>query len=39
MDNVEINDPLPTPVPEPISVAMLGVGLIGLGIIKRGRPV
>jgi hypothetical protein len=37
MDNVEINDPLPAPVPEPISVAMLGVGLIGLGIVKRSR--
>jgi PEP-CTERM motif len=37
MDNVEINDPLPAPVPEPISIAMLGVGLIGLGIVKRPR--
>jgi hypothetical protein len=39
MDNVEINDPLPAPVTEPISVAMLGVGLIGLGIVKRSRRV
>jgi hypothetical protein len=39
MDNVQINDPLPARVPEPISVAMVGVGLIGLGIIKRRRAV
>ena len=39
MDNVEINDPLPAPVPEPSSIAMLGIGLIGLRIIKRRRPV
>jgi hypothetical protein len=39
MDNVEINDRLPAPVPEPISIAMLGVGLISLGIIKRRRSV
>jgi hypothetical protein len=39
MDNVEINDRLPAPVPEPISIAMLGVGLISLGIFKRRRSV
>ena len=39
MDNVEINDPFPASVPEPSSIAMLSLSLIGLGIIKRRRPV
>jgi hypothetical protein len=38
VDNVEINDPITT-VPEPSSLAMLGVGLIGLTAIFRHRRV
>jgi hypothetical protein len=36
MDNVEINDPVST-VPEPVTLLMLGTGLIGVGTSVRRR--
>jgi hypothetical protein len=33
MDNVEINDAMA--VPEPVSIALLGAGLLGIGLVRR----
>jgi hypothetical protein len=37
LDNVEINDPVPTPTPEPGTMMLLGVGMLGLAIYGKRR--
>jgi Protein of unknown function (DUF642)/PEP-CTERM motif len=37
LDNVSVNPAAPASVPEPASMALIGVGLAGIGVIRRRR--
>jgi PEP-CTERM motif len=37
MGNVEINDPVAAPVPEPGTMVLLGAGMLGLAIYAKRR--
>jgi len=36
--NFELQDALPTSTPEPMSLFLIGGGLMGLGLVRRPRP-